>query len=99
MGVEVLESVKCFHCGQHCDEVIFSNDKPFCCVGCKSVFESLNENNLCEYYALEKNSGVSQQNAFSTSFAYLDEPQVRQEEIIKKKDEKHSEPVGTVKKV
>ena len=77
MNVEVLESVKCFHCGQHCDEVISSNDKTFCCVGCKSVFEILNENNLCEYYAFERNSGVSQLNTLQTSFAYLDEPQVR----------------------
>jgi P-type Cu+ transporter len=77
MSVEVIESVKCYHCGQHCDEVVFSNDKPFCCVGCKSVFEILNENDLCEYYTLEQNSGVSQRNTHTTSFAYLDEPQVR----------------------
>lgn len=77
MSVEVLESVTCFHCGQHCEEAVFSEDKPFCCIGCKSVFEILNENNLCEYYSIDKQSGVSQRNASNASFAYLDEPQVR----------------------
>jgi P-type Cu+ transporter len=78
MSAEVLELEKCFHCGQPCDEVIFSDDnKVFCCVGCKSVFEILNENNLCDYYTLDKNSGVSQKTAAATSYAYLDEPDVR----------------------
>jgi P-type Cu+ transporter len=77
MNVDVSEEVKCFHCGLLCDEVILSDDRTFCCVGCKSVFDILNENNLCEYYSLEKNSGVSQRNLSATSFAYLDDTQVR----------------------
>ena len=77
MSAQVLELEKCFHCGQPCDEVILSDNKVFCCVGCKSVFEILNENNLCDYYALDKNSGVSQKTAPTTSYSYLDEPQVR----------------------
>lgn len=77
MSVEVLESVKCFHCGQRCEELWYSDDKPFCCVGCKSVFEILNENNLCDYYALEKNAGVSQRDTLANSLAYLDAPEVR----------------------
>jgi P-type Cu+ transporter len=77
MNVEVLESVKCFHCGQLCGEVIVSEDKSFCCAGCKSVFEILNENNLCEYYSLEKRPGVPQRNSLVPSFTYLDEPAVR----------------------
>lgn len=77
MSVAVAESVACFHCGQPCDEAVFCNDKPFCCVGCKSVYEILNENNLCEYYALQRNSGVSLRDAHPAVFAYLDEPQIR----------------------
>jgi Cu+-exporting ATPase len=77
MTAEVLESVKCFHCGQQCDEIIFSEDKPFCCIGCKSVFEILNENNLCEYYAIEQRAGVSQKNALPTTCDYFDDEQVR----------------------
>jgi Cu+-exporting ATPase len=77
MTAEVLESVKCFHCGQQCDEIIFSDDKPFCCIGCKSVFEILNENNLCEYYAIEQRAGVSQKNTLPTTYDYFDDEQVR----------------------
>lgn len=81
MNIAVAESVVCFHCGQHCDEVVFSNERPFCCVGCKSVFEILNENNLCNYYTLERNAGVSQRNAITTSFDYLDDPLIRKKII------------------
>lgn len=77
MQVDVIESVKCFHCGQHCDEVILSDEKPFCCVGCKSVFEILNANNLCEYYSIEQRSGVSQKDASVTAFDFLDDKEVR----------------------
>lgn len=78
MNAEVHESVKCLHCGQHCEEVILLDESPFCCVGCKSVFEILNENNLCEYYSFDKQAGVSQKEMSGTSsFAYLDDPQIR----------------------
>jgi P-type Cu+ transporter len=77
MSVEVSESLKCYHCGQFCDEAIVSNDKAFCCVGCRSVFEILNENNLCEYYAIEQASGVSQKHSLPTTFDFLDDPLVR----------------------
>lgn len=77
MGTEVLEDVKCFHCGQHCDEVITFDDKPFCCAGCKSVFEILHDNNLCAYYSLDAKPGISQQETSTTSFTYLDAPGIR----------------------
>src|SRR5688572_26258732 len=77
MGTVVAESIKCFHCGQHCEELIFSNEKPFCCIGCKSVFEILSENDLCEYYAIDKQSGTPQKNYSTSSFAYLDDTEVR----------------------
>lgn len=77
MHADVVESVKCFHCGQHCDEIILSDDKSFCCVGCQSVYEILNTNNLCEYYSIEKQSGVSQKEVPVKAFDFLDEKEVR----------------------
>jgi Cu+-exporting ATPase len=77
----VEKSLKCFHCGQPCDEVVFINDKPFCCVGCKAVFEILNENDLCKYYVLEEHSGLSQKHVVTNSFTYLDVPGVRKKII------------------
>ena len=48
----------CFHCGTECDsnEIMF-NDKPFCCNGCKTVYEILNQNELSCYYDLEQSPG------------------------------------------
>jgi len=77
MESAILETVKCFHCGQPCDEVIIVDDKAFCCVGCQSVFEILQDNNLCAYYRDDAPSGVSQHAVSTQVFDYLDEPGVR----------------------
>lgn len=46
----------CTHCGDDCPEQpILLADKPelhFCCQGCRAVYELLDANNLCQYYAL-----------------------------------------------
>ena len=76
-NVEVLESVKCFHCGNTCDEPVYANEKSFCCAGCKTVYEILSSNNLCNYYKLDEHSGVSQKKITPGSFDYLDMPELR----------------------
>jgi P-type Cu+ transporter len=77
MPTTVIEKVKCFHCGDQCDEPIYLNEKAFCCDGCRTVFEILNTNNLCEYYQLDGYSGLSLKNVHRGSFAYLDADAVR----------------------
>jgi P-type Cu+ transporter len=77
MCVEISDAVQCYHCGHLCEDVTWLKDKPFCCVGCQSVFEILNENNLCEYYSLEQRSGVSQSTSVSTTFDFLDDALIR----------------------
>lgn len=60
MDVKTITKIKCFHCGEACDEQHPElADKAFCCEGCKTVYEILNENNLCNYYAIHPNPGVS----------------------------------------
>lgn len=75
MYAEIKEPVLvCFHCGNDCeDEIIFSEEKSFCCTGCKSVYDILDENGLCGYYSLNKNPGVSQKENSSSAFTWLDE--------------------------
>lgn len=48
----------CFHCGLDCSKnpIIF-NEKCFCCNGCKTVYEILNEHDLNCYYDLENAPG------------------------------------------
>jgi Cu+-exporting ATPase len=48
----------CYHCGLDCGkEAIEFNDKCFCCNGCKTVYEILNQNELSCYYDLEQSPG------------------------------------------
>lgn len=75
--VDVEVDVRCYHCGQPCEETTWQDDKPFCCLGCKTVYEILNTNNLCEYYRYDHNPGTQQTTTYDESaFAYLDEPDV-----------------------
>lgn len=73
----VEEKLTCFHCHQDCeDDVLWIADKAFCCYGCKTVFEILQENDLCDFYTLDERPGIQQKNPVA-SFSYLDEPEVR----------------------
>ncbi|MEK6782377.1 MAG: heavy metal translocating P-type ATPase metal-binding domain-containing protein [Bacteroidota bacterium] len=72
----------CYHCGQLCeDDIHASDEKTFCCVGCKTVYEILNENNLCEYYTFEKTPGTSLRYVSDTAYSFLNEPSIRKEII------------------
>lgn len=78
LTVETEKELLCFHCSQPCnDETLWVEEKPFCCQGCKTVFEILDANNLCEYYDLDKNPGVHVSSASEENFAYLDETDIR----------------------
>lgn len=77
--VETIEKkkVKCYHCGDHCSsEEIHLEEKVFCCNGCKTVFEILNENALCDYYSLENNPGNKVKNKEAREYAFLDDEKI-----------------------
>ncbi|MCC9137373.1 heavy metal translocating P-type ATPase [Pontibacter silvestris] len=78
----------CYHCGDECiDELIWVHDKAFCCAGCKTVYELLEENNLCTYYSLEQNPGITgKQLVAETRFAYLDDAGVEAQLISFRND-------------
>lgn len=49
---------KCYHCGDDCGHYpVMYEDKPFCCNGCKSVYEILNGKKLYKYYQIENSPG------------------------------------------
>lgn len=69
-------SVKCFHCGEDCEDHSLTKEKKcFCCQGCKLVYEVLSENDLCDFYEIEANPGKSQKLKSSqlNRFDYLDD--------------------------
>ena len=54
-----MENTSCFHCGDDCGgHPITFQEKPFCCNGCKTVFEIFNENDLTCYYDLQNSPGA-----------------------------------------
>ena len=54
-----MESKVCYHCGDNCtDTTILIKDKPFCCQGCKTVYEILSESDLTCYYDLQSSPGA-----------------------------------------
>lgn len=69
---------QCFHCGEDCrDEIITFNEKPFCCEGCKTVYEILNNSDLCQYYDLDNSPGITQKLPGNTNqYAFLDQAEI-----------------------
>ena len=65
----------CYHCGDpNPDTKIQSSDKIFCCHGCKTVYEILEANDMCDYYSIEHNPGISPlESGISKKYAYLDD--------------------------
>lgn len=48
----------CYHCGDTCRATtIIHDEKKFCCNGCKTVYDILNENELTYYYDLQATPG------------------------------------------
>jgi P-type Cu+ transporter len=81
MELIVKTDVKCYHCGEPCEETLWMEEKAFCCYGCKTVFEILSENDLCEYYDLDNNPGTSLRYVSEETYAFLDEKGIRKKVI------------------
>ncbi len=79
----------CYHCGDVCDDVsIAAGENTFCCQGCRQVYLLLNENDLCNYYNLDKNPGIKAKGKFiSSRFAYLDDELIKQKLVQFNSDE------------
>lgn len=67
----------CYHCGDEClENPVHFEEKAFCCQGCKTVYEVLSENDLCDYYSLESNPGITQKKEKNALFDFLDNREV-----------------------
>ncbi|MFK7001316.1 heavy metal translocating P-type ATPase metal-binding domain-containing protein [Flavobacterium oreochromis] len=56
-----MDKINCFHCGNdvvEVEEIVF-DEKPFCCVGCKTVYEIFSQNDLICYYDFEQSPGAT----------------------------------------
>ena len=71
-----MNQSSCFHCGNDCTEVIIRvNNKDFCCNGCKTVYEILNESDLACYYDFETSPGAIPEE-IKGKYNYLDNAKI-----------------------
>lgn len=71
-----MENEKCFHCGLETkDKQFVADDKLFCCNGCKTVYEILNQHELNCYYDFERTPGVIPKE-LKNKYNYLDSPEI-----------------------
>lgn len=70
---------KCVHCGADAGKSpVIWNDQPFCCHGCKTVYQILNQNKLEHYYAIQPMAGIRIETARELkAFAFLDLEEIR----------------------
>lgn len=67
----------CFHCGQKIElEDISFDNKHFCCVGCKTVYEILNTKGLGDFYSINPDAGVRPDTKENHHFQFLDTPEI-----------------------
>jgi Cu+-exporting ATPase len=77
-------SNKCVHCGADCgNSPVVWNDLKFCCNGCLTVYQLLNENKLFNYYNLEDTPGIKVEatTEFGNKYAFLDNDEVKEKLI------------------
>lgn len=82
-----MANEKCVHCGADCGKSpVIWDEKPFCCHGCKTVFQILNEHKLVQYYDIQPMSGIRVETGPETKkFAFLDNEEI-QEKLLSFQD-------------
>ncbi|MCB0481110.1 MAG: heavy metal translocating P-type ATPase metal-binding domain-containing protein [Flavobacteriales bacterium] len=70
-------SHNCAHCNELCEnDLVWLDEKPFCCLGCKTVYEILNEHGLCDYYEIDRPTNRVKTTSFGERFAFLDTEEI-----------------------
>lgn len=77
------EDNNCIHCGSDCGKnPVIWEEKSFCCNGCLTVYQLLNENKLYNYYNLEEQPGIKvETTAFGNKYEFLDKEEIREKLI------------------
>ena len=74
----------CVHCGADCGtRPVIWKELNFCCNGCKTVYQLLNENKLYKYYDLEENPGIKVEatTGFGNKYEFLEKEEIREKLI------------------
>jgi len=75
-----MDDNKCIHCGADCGKTpVEWQGMKFCCNGCKTVYQLLNENKLYTYYNIEQSPGIKVETEdFGNKYAYLDREDIQE---------------------
>lgn len=78
-----MQAIPCYHYGDACEtSQINLGDKQFCCQGCKTVYQILNQSDLCEYHNLNNNPGINQRLEIrKDKFSFLADEKIQQQLI------------------
>lgn len=81
--VSIKKQETCYHCGEPCyDANIHIEEKAFCCLGCQTVYQILNENGMCNYYEMNENPGVQRKwTVRKDKFAFLEDEAIQKQLI------------------
>ena len=73
----------CVHCGEECGKhPVMWQGKPFCCEGCKTVYQILNESQMEQYYSMYESPGIKVEvQDYGNKFAWLDKEEVKEKLI------------------
>ena len=73
----------CVHCGADSGKhPVIWNDSTFCCNGCKTVYQLLNDNKLYKYYQIEETPGIRvETTALGNKYAFLDKDEIKEKLI------------------
>jgi len=63
---------RCYHCDDNTSNPVIGFGHTFCCEGCKTVYEILSNNDLCNYYEFAEQPGVKPKETDSSPFEHLD---------------------------
>lgn len=87
-SINTKTALHCFHCGDECTNTkVFIAEVFFCCEGCKTVYQILNQSGMCDYYDLNNTPGAAQKyKVRPDKFSFLEDAAIAQS-IISFKDE------------
>lgn len=71
------EKNPCYHCGDDCgSHPILADEKPFCCNGCKSVYEILESSNMQGYYNMDESPGIKPIFSSDSKYKFLESEEI-----------------------
>lgn len=74
-----MAEIICVHCGDNCGKnPVYFEEKPFCCYGCKTVYQIIQENKLGRYYDILPTPGIKvDEITIDSKYAYLENADLR----------------------